>query len=273
MLLGLPKRFWAPKAGNVPEEYEDASNLASSLAARSLSADRALMAICDGASEAAFSREWANILTDAFVSRPLDLENLDGPVLTNWLGPCESEWNEAVPWERIPWHGEAKTRAGSLAALLGLTVELTPDRSGEFPWRAVAIGDCCLFVVRGGGLETSFPLDESGLFNSMPSLICSNPDNNGDLWEQVRQISGEFQQGDLILLASDAVASWLLQQCESGDKPWETLLRLEESEWEGWVQERRQERSMRNDDSTLIVVEVETGRETGNAEQTNSREH
>ena len=74
MLLGLPKRFWAPKAGNVPEEYEDASNLASSLAARSLSADRALMAICDGASEAAFSREWANILTDAFVSRPLDLE-------------------------------------------------------------------------------------------------------------------------------------------------------------------------------------------------------
>ena len=50
-------------------------------------------------------------------------------------------------------------------------------------------------------------------------------------------------------------------------------MRLEESEWEGWVQERRQERSMRNDDSTLIVVEVETGRETGNAEQTNSREH
>ena len=274
MSLGLPKRFWAPKAGNRPEEYEDASNLASFLRpACSLSAGRALMAICDGASEAAFSREWANILTDAFVSRPLDLENLDGPVVTNWLGPCESEWNEAVPWERIPWHGEAKTRAGSLAALLGLTVELTPNRSGGFPWRAVAVGDCCLFVVRGGGLATSFPLDESGQFNSMPSLICSNPDNNGDLWEQVRQISGEFQQGDVILLASDAVASWLLQQCESGDKPWETLLRLDESEWEGWVQERRQERSMRNDDSTLIVVEVETGRETGNPEQTNSREH
>ena len=160
MSLGLPKRFWAPKAGNLPEEYEDASNLASSLrAACSLSADRALMAICDGASEAAFSREWANILTDAFISRPLDLENLDGPVLTNWLGPCESEWNEGVPWERIPWHGEAKTRAGSLAALLGLTVELTPNRSGGFPWRAVAIGDCCLFVVREGELEVSFPLE------------------------------------------------------------------------------------------------------------------
>ena len=276
MSLGLPKRFWAPKAGNLPEEYEDASNLASSLratqAASSLSADRALMAICDGASEAAFSREWANILTDAFISRPLDLENLDGAVLTNWLGPCESEWNEGVPWERIPWHGEAKTRAGSLAALLGLTVEQTPNRSGGFPWRAVAIGDCCLFVVREGELEVSFPLDESGQFNSTPSLICSNPDNSGDLWEQVRLLSGEFRQGDLILLASDALASWLLQRCESGAKPWETLLELEEAEWEGWVQERRQERSMRNDDSTLIVVEVEAGRETGNAERTNGRE-
>ena len=273
MSLGLPKRFWAPKAGNASEEYEDASNLASSLrAARSLSADRALMAICDGASEAAFSREWANILTDAFVSRPLDLENLDGPVLSNWLGPCASEWNEAVPWERIPWHGEAKTRAGSLAALLGLTIELTPDRSGKFPWRAVAIGDCCLFVVREGELEVSFPLDESGQFNSTPSLICSNPDNSGNLWEQVRQLSGEFRQDDLILLASDALAAWFLQQHESRARPWETLLELEAAEWEGWVQERRQERSMRNDDSTLIVVEVEAGRETGNAEQTNGRE-
>ena len=178
-----------------------------------------------------------------------------------------------MPWERIPWHGEAKTRAGSLAALLGLAVELAPNSSGGFRWRAAAVGDCCLFVVRDGELEVSFPLDESGQFNSTPSLICSNPANNGDLWERVRRLDGEFRRGDLILLASDAVASWLLQQCESGDKPWETLLELEEPEWEGWVQERREERSMRNDDSTLIAVEVEAGRERGDTEQTGSREN
>ena len=115
----------------------------------------------------------------------------------------------------------------------------------------------------------SFPLDESGQFNNTPSLICSNPDNNEDLWERVRQLDGEFRQGDLILLASDAVASWLLRQCESGGKPWETLLELEEADWEGWVRERRQERSMRNDDSTLIAVEVEPG----NGQQTGGREN
>jgi len=268
MTLGLPKRFWTAKAGNRPEEYEDASNLACVL-----SGERALMAVCDGASEAAFSREWANILADSYITRPLNLEALTGAVLADWLGPCESEWNEAVPWERIPWHGEAKTRAGSLAALLGLNIELTPSASGGFPWRAVAVGDCCLFVVRDGSLAVSFPLEESGQFNITPPLICSNPDNNEDLWERVCQLEGELLPGDLILLASDAVASWLLSRCESGDRPWETLLGLEEPEWEGWVQGLRQERAMRNDDSTLIVVEVEGGEETGSAEQTNWGEH
>ncbi len=267
MPLCPPKQFWTPTAGNSTDEYEDASRVDYSECA-----NLARIAICDGASEAAFSREWAQILTEAFVSRPLDLLDLDGPVLTDWLGPCESDWNEAVRWERVPWHGEAKTRAGSLAALLGLTVELTLNRSGGFPCCAVAIGDCCLFGVRGGGLEISFPLDQSGQFNSTPPLICSNLDDNGDLWEQVLQLSGEFRQGDLILLASDAVASWLLLKRESGAKPWERLLEPEEAEWEGWVQERRQERSMRNDDSTLIGVEVEAGGETGNSEQAKGRE-
>ena len=252
MPLCPPKQFWTSKAGNRPEEYEDAARVVYSDCA-----NLARIAICDGASEAAFSREWAQILTEAFVSRPLDLLNLDAPALTDWLGPCESDWNEVVPWERIPWHGEAKTRAGSLATLLGLTVDLTPNGSGGFPWSAVAVGDCCLFVVRDGDLAVSFPLDESGQFNNTPSLICSNPANNGDLWERVCQLSGEFRPGDVIFLASDAAAAWLLQEIESGGKPWQALRELESGEWDGWVQERRDERAMRNDDSTLIIIEVE----------------
>ena len=76
-----------------------------------MKADAAVIALCDGASESAFARSWAQILADAFVGRPLDLSELDGPSLTGWLEPCEEKWSQAVPWERIPWHGEAKTRA------------------------------------------------------------------------------------------------------------------------------------------------------------------
>ena len=247
-----PKQLWTTKAGNSKDEYEDASKVNYPECA-----SLTRIAICDSASEVASSREWAQITTDAFVSRPLDLSNLDSPSLNGWLETCEQEWNEAVPWERIPWHGEAKTRAGALEMLLGLTVNSTPDGSGGLPWRAIAVGDCCLFVVCDGELETSFPMDESGQFNNTPSLICSNPTNNEDLWERVCQLSGEFQQGDEIFLASDVLAAWLLQECGSGSEPWETLLLLNTDEWEDWVEARRGERSMRNDDTTLIIIEVE----------------
>ena len=252
MPLRPPIRFHVAKSGNRPEEYEDVSRVV-----YSVRTNLARITVSDGASEAAFSREWAQILTDAFIRRPLDLSELDGPALTGWLGLCEQEWNQAVPWDRIPWHGEAKTRAGALATLLALTVDLSLNRSGGIPWQAAAVGDCCLFVVRDGGLELAFPLDSAAMFNNSPSLICSNPANNQGLWEQVCQVRGEFLAGDVVILASDALAAWLLQEDESGLKPWETLLLLNTDEWEGWVQARRTDRSMRNDDTTLIIIEVE----------------
>lgn len=253
MALLPPQRFQTAKAGNRPEECEDASRVS-----YPYHGGPARIALCDGASESAFAGNWARILTRAFVHSPLDLAGLDKPSLDVWLKPCEEEWNRAVPWERIPWHGEAKTRAGALATLLGMTVSQTPDGSGAFPWRAVAVGDCCLFIVREDALALSFPLEESGQFNITPPLICSNPANNAGLWPRVRQLEGECRPGDLIILASDALACWMLERRESGGRPWETLLALSsEGAWEGWVQARRGERVMRNDDTTLIAIKVE----------------
>ena len=70
------------------------------------------------------------------------------------------------------------------------------------------------------------------------------------------QRKGKFCSGDLVILGSDALAGWLLQEHESGGRPWETLVSLEAPEWEGWVNERRAERSMRNDDTTLIIIPI-----------------
>lgn len=251
MGLKPPRRFETSKAGNRPDECEDASWVS-----YPYNGGPARIAVCDGASESAFAREWAQILADAFVHRPLDLSCLDDSSLAVWLDPCQEKWNRAVPWERLPWHGEAKTRAGAMAALLGLEIDQTPNGAGAFPWQAVAVGDCCLFVVRDDSLAVSFPMDSSGQFNNTPSLICSNPANNGRLWNEVHQYRGECLPGDTIILASDALACWILQEHESGGRPWETLLSLEPPQWDGWVQARRADRAMRNDDTTLIAVKV-----------------
>ena len=253
MGLRPARRFETPKAGNRPEECEDASRVS-----YPYGVGPARIVVCDGASESAFAKEWAEILAEAFVHSPLDLPGLNDASLDVWLAPGQENWNRAVPWERIPWHGEVKTRAGAMAALLGMEIDQTPNGAGAFSWRAVAVGDCCLFVVRDGALAVSFPMDSAAQFNNTPSLICSNQANNAGLWGRVRRLQGESLPGDLVILASDALSCWLLQERESSERPWETLLEFHSNrEWEDWLQARRSERSMRNDDTTLITVKVE----------------
>ena len=260
MTMLTTRKFETAKAGNRADECEDASRIRLSPLPGETGGP-ARFAVCDGASESAFARSWAQILVDALVRRPMDLDSLDGSSFAEWLDPCAEEWSGSVPWHRLPWHGEAKAKAGAMATLLVMEVEWAPASSGNLPWRAAAVGDCCAFIVRTSpdgdlALAESFPMDESGQFNITPPLVCSNPANNCELRPYVRQ--GKCLPGDVIILTSDALACWALQEHESGGRPWETLLSLSsEKEWSEWVQARRGARSMRNDDTTLITIKVE----------------
>ncbi len=256
MALRPRSELWLPKAGNDPDEYEDAYLAVYPQRIGASGCGVARIAVSDGASESAFAREWANGLTDAFVNRPPELCGLTEDSLNAWLLPAQEAWHSCVPWDRLPWHGEAKARAGAFATLLGLTIGAAPDGSGRLSWKAVAVGDSCLFVVRDDRLWLSFPLEDAAEFDNTPALVCSNPENAGYEWEGVRLHSGEFAAGDLIILATDALACWLLAQNADGGKPWETLLALDSAEWDAWNEEQRREGLMRNDDTTLVVIEV-----------------
>ncbi len=254
MPLKPPKTWRLSKDGNRPEECEDAFRVVYPSRA---GAGIVRAAVCDGASESAFAREWAEILADAFVNQPLDLSGLTEDSLETWLKRGQEDWHGGIPWDRIPWHGEAKARAGAFATLLGLTVGADLENPRQFRWQAVAVGDSCLFVVRNDRLLLSFPLEDAGQFDNNPALVCSNPANSHGLWEGVRLQSGECALGDRFILASDALAAWFLASCSAGEKPWETLLKLDASERDGWVGEQRRERLMRNDDTTLVIIDID----------------
>ncbi len=256
MVLQSPTEFWLPKAGNDPDEYEDAFRVAYPRRDGESGSDVARIAVSDGASESAFAREWANALVDEFVTRPPELCGLMEDSLNAWLRSAQAAWHSGVPWDRLPWHGEAKARAGAFATLLGLAVGADPDDPGRLSWQAVAVGDSCLFIVRDDQLWLSFPLEDADEFDNTPALVCSNPDNAGDMWEGARLRSGECAAGDLIILATDALACLLLALDAAGEKPWETLLALDATEWDAWIEEQRREGMMRNDDTTLVIVEV-----------------
>ena len=216
----------------------------------------AVSAVADGASEAAFAREWANALVDAWVAGPPELAALTGESLAAWLAPAQEAWSAAVPWDRLPWHGEAKARAGAFATLLGLALSAEDGDADALRWQALAVGDSCLFVVRDGALLTSFPLDDAAQFDNNPDLICSNPANAGGLRDAARLAGGECAEGDLLILASDALSRWFLAANAAGERPWEPLAELDATAWEAWLDEERGARALGNDDVTLATFEV-----------------
>lgn len=253
MNLGPPTSFRIAKGGNRPEECEDAFRVCYS---QEVSETLARAAISDGASGAAFAGEWASILVDTFVERPLDILGLSEEALHGWLSLGQEEWRLEVPWSLIPWHGEAKAKVGAFATLLGVTIKRVSDNTDRFQFETMAVGDSCLFVIRDDRLSFSFPMKESLEFDNNPSLVCSNPANAEDLWQEVQLHSGDCVAGDRLILTSDALACWFLSQCEVGETPWRTLLALEPSQWDDWVEEQRGAGLMRNDDTTLVIIRV-----------------
>ena len=129
--------WWAPKAGNTADEYEDA--YAVEPAARRY-------AVADGASETSFAKQWAELLVERFVREPPAAAGLP-----EWLAPMQAAWAAANESKATAWYAEEKARDGAFSSLLGVAID-------HSRWRAMAIGDTCLFVVRSGKIVHAFPL-------------------------------------------------------------------------------------------------------------------
>lgn len=257
-MLLPPKRFITPKPGNRPNECEDQSRVAypyNAFSASPSGVNLARLAVCDGASESAFAQLWAATLAQQFISSPPDLARLDYRGLMQWLAPAQQRWYERVPWERLPWHGEAKAREGAFATLLGLQFQAAPGRSPGLCWQAVAVGDSCLFLIRDGRLVLSFPMTGAAEFGNTPPLVGSVAAANSGLPRQLPKVSGQCAPGDLFLLATDALAEWLLREYGAGREPWRELLSLQTpAEWEEWLAAKRSARQIKHDDTTLLII-------------------
>lgn len=235
------------KRGNSAAEYED-SFAAEPKAGR--------FAVADGASESSYSGEWADCLTNAFIKT-----SIFDPDTTwhGWLPPVQDDWVKLV--ENKPsasWFEDEKRLDGSFATFLGL--EFTASRV-ERTWQAVAVGDACLFQIRNDQLKASFPVRSAADFNSRPALLNSRLRYSAAKPPLEARTAGNFNPGDTFLLMTDALAQWFLDQAEWKNAPWRDLLAFQQSEkplesFEEWVAEARAGEALKNDDVTLLVVEI-----------------
>jgi hypothetical protein len=163
----------------------------------------------------------------------------------------------AARWDRLPYHAQRRVLQGTAATLLGLVFsDAAPadeQACAALCWKAIAVGDTCLFQVRADRLHRAFPLAQAGQFNNTPQLLYSKRSRNEQLVPA--HAEGDWLADDVMLLATDALACWILHETEAERQPWRILCALtEQAEFEVLIDRLRRSNQLENDDTTLIVI-------------------
>jgi len=236
--------YWTAKAGNSSADYEDAFWPPESVASRQRSCQR--FAVADGATESSYSGLWARQLVRAYCK-----QGWSGNELAGRLPKLQQTWQQEVQQKPLPWYAEEKVRAGAFSTLVGLTLQDHTGARGQGTWRALAVGDSCLFQIRHQKLIARFPLSDADDFGNSPVLLASRPGPNQAALAALRTQTGFWQEGDEFLLMTDALAAWFLRHAD----PRAAL--PDKDEFSGWITELRQNHTLRNDDVTLLRVVIE----------------
>lgn len=253
------RAFWCPKRGCDPRDYEDAFRPRLPIEGRRCRVFRC--AVSDGATEASFAAQWARLLAGGYVRGGLATGG-GHPLLAS----LRRRWAEHVRTLVLPWYASEKAERGAFATLLGLT--LVSSGSGQRgKWMGAAVGDSCLFHLRRRGRRAkrlervvAFPITDPTRFGSSPALIGSVEVPGGLATPALECRWGAWRAEDVFLLCTDALAEWALREEQSGGHPWEALLDLGSERtpsFEAWIDELRTEGRLRNDDVTIVRVDLD----------------
>ena len=237
------KVFSCPKLGNSLEEYEDA------WAHRQTRTPVGIrVAVADGATESSFAKLWAALLVESYVR-----SEVTGAEFFARLKPARRLWRRRLAGRPLPWFASEKAEQGAFAAFLGVQIDARKNC-----WTALAVGDCCLMQVDGVGegmrVVETFPLQKSSQFTMSPYLIGSRATGES-VNERIQISEGSLRDGDMLLLATDAVAAWLLKRHEEGRPLWKWLYRkLRTPESFAAMVAYGRNHGLRNDDCTLVRV-------------------
>lgn len=210
------------------------------------------IAISDGMSQSIFPQWWAKILVDAYLQTghiPDDISPLQNEWQQQLVGEIQKREEEAKSNpKRNPWRlkNALSEKAGAGATLCGLTL-------ADKEWTCECIGDSCLIAVNRD-YTLNFYTSQVGAFGNQPDYLDSFQEGRGTpIKESIKQ--------DVVclLMVSDPFAE-LFQNNETNlefiKSRLAELQNLSDHEsFKQLVEKWRDEFSMHNDDSTLILIE------------------
>jgi hypothetical protein len=225
--------------------------------------ERALrVVVADGASESLLAGRWARWLTDAFGSTR-KATTLRPGFLRAYRNATEG-WGAEIDryveerdrqGKPIAWYEEPGLVKGAFSTVLSVELARTSDLGGW--WRAAAVGDSCVFQVRNECVLRSFPLDNADAFSNYPPLLPSCAAADDTVLRNVAVLRGLWEPGDDFYIMTDALAVWFLRANSYRYRPWDPIRDLQTPlHFSSWVNCKRDEGELRNDDTTLVRVDI-----------------
>jgi serine/threonine protein phosphatase PrpC len=222
-------------------------------------------AIADGATQSFYSSIWSKLLVDYFCENP----QIDKNNWQEWLELIQQKWLEEVRAEL------EKAKSGNNFAWIEIYNGLERSKSAtstfiglqfiENQAKISIVGDSCLFIFQGNQLIQTYLLKKSTNFNDRPGYFGSRSKNNDDYEPEFLDIELKYKQHSdklYFVLATDALAEYIFKYTEQQRDILTTLLTINsEQEFENFVKSARHDDTikMKNDDVTLMILEVSDG--------------
>jgi serine/threonine protein phosphatase PrpC len=222
-------------------------------------------AIADGVGQSFFPAEWSKLVVEHFCD---DKDTLSTSLFESndwkaWLTPIQQQWQAQIQ------HLVSKTTGSDTAHLRNSLAEKDPaattfvglqiDAGNNPNWQALIVGDSCLFHVRDDVLE-SYLIKTPSEFSNHPENFTSYSNNRN---YEPKLVRGTIKNGDIFLLATDALSKWILTKYQLGGTNWQSawskLIAVSKyRELYDFVNEARSDNQCRleDDDVTLMIISV-----------------
>jgi len=213
-----------------------------------LNEEKPRAAVFDGASESFAARKWSKLLADEWGKPP----TRDW----SWVERAQTRYARIISSLQLTWAQEAAMQRGSYATIA--YVQFEED------WLFFsAVGDSNIFLLSDNDIRFSYPYVQESQFTSAPNALSSNPldlrKNRENLLLGLDRIRYKSLETSHVILATDAVSAWLLNpDKEIKSARLNTLLSCSSLvEFKDLIEQERASHSMKIDDSTVVILEVE----------------
>ena len=221
-----------------------------------ISPDERVFAIADGVSQSPFSQIWSKKVVNKFIKKPLDISDLNEQKIKDWLADIRKEWRTEID------QGKASElildlakKEGGATTFLGMIIQKKKKKRQKL--QLFGIGDTNMFLVKKneitGKLDVvGWPVTSVESFTDRTNALFSL-DNTLQGIPELKEFN--VKSGDIVILATDALAKWILKSANLGQRPWSKILK-NKNDIANFIDKLRYTNKIDDDDTTCIIIRI-----------------